>query len=129
MPALRIRQRDNRQIRNIVVGGQLVCCCGFEWSELRKRPDVGLLSSLQRSPDPKVRPESGKPPPKGRGKSARIHAGDGLLQNFRSPDFRALSHWPRWNFVNPSRFGIVTFGSVCAFIVASSAMTPLRLSR
>jgi hypothetical protein len=46
------------------------------------------------------------------------------------PAIRAArsAYFPRSKVTNPSRFGMTTFGNVCAFIVASSATTPLRLS-
>jgi len=39
------------------------------------------------------------------------------------------AYLPRANVMNPSRFGIATFGSDCAFMVSPSAMMPLRLSK
>ena len=43
------------------------------------------------------------------------------------PDFPSRSvYFPRENVTNPSRFGIFTFGSVCASIVSFSPMMPLR---
>src|SRR5215467_1975642 len=42
---------------------------------------------------------------------------------------RKFAYLPRANTTNPSRFGMVTVGNDCAFMVSLSGMTPLRLSK